>query len=68
MEGWLMETKIATLVMFAMTAGMTAIALLLVMHHDLGLSRVTIRIDALLSAAMTGSVLVVALLNFPATK
>jgi hypothetical protein len=39
-----------------------------VMHHDLGLSRVTIRIDALLSAAMTGSVLVVALLNFPATK
>jgi len=68
MEGWPMETKIVTLVMFAMTAGMTAIALLLVMHHDLGLSRVTIRIDALVSAAMTGAVLVVALLKFPATK
>jgi hypothetical protein len=68
MESWPMETKIATLAMLAMTAGMTAIALLLVMHHDLGLSRVTIRIDALLSAAMTGAALVVALLKFPATK
>jgi hypothetical protein len=59
-----MELKIASLIMFAMTAGMTAIALLVVMHHGLGLSRVAIRIDALLSAAMTGAVLVIALLKF----
>lgn len=56
-----METKIATLFMFAMTAGMTAIALLLVMHYDFGLSRVTIRIDALLSASVTSAALALAL-------
>ena len=55
-----METKIATLVMFGMTAGMTAITLLFIMHHHLGLPRDAIRVDALFSAAMTG-VLAVAL-------
>ena len=61
-----METKIATLFMFAMTAGMTAIALLLVMHYDSGLARVTIRMDALLSASLTSAALAlaVALLKF----
>ena len=46
-----METKIVSLLMFAMTAGMTGIALLVLMHHNFSLSRVVIRIDALLSAA-----------------
>ena len=59
-----METKIICLIMFAMTAGMAAIALLVVMHHDLGLARVTIRIDALACAAMTSAVLAIALLKF----
>jgi hypothetical protein len=63
-----MEIKIADPIMFAMTAGIAAVALLVVMHHDLGLSRVTIRIDALLSAATTGAVLMIALLKFPTTK
>ena len=54
------ETKIVTLLMFVMTAGMTAITLLFVMHHNLEMPRDAIRVDALLSAAMTG-VLVVAL-------
>ena len=56
-----METKIATLFMFAMTAGIAAIALLVVMHYDLGLSRLTIRIDALLSASLTSGALALAL-------
>ena len=61
-----METKIATLFMFAMTAGMTAIALLLVMHYDSGLARVTIRMDALLSVSLTSAALAlaIALLRF----
>jgi hypothetical protein len=65
-EGWPMETKIATLIMYAMTAGMTAIALFLVMHYDFGLSRVTIRMNALLSASVTSAALAlaIALLKF----
>ena len=63
-----METKIAYLIMFAMTAGMIAIALLVIMHHGLGLSRATIRIDALFSAVITGAFLVFALLKFPTTR
>ena len=61
-----METKIANLLMFAMTAGMTALTLLLVMHYDLGLSRVVIRMDALLSASVTSAALAlaIALLKF----
>lgn len=59
-----METRIVCLIMFAMTAGMTAIALLVVLHHDLGFARVTIRIDALASAAMTSTVLAIALFKF----
>jgi hypothetical protein len=55
-----METKIVNMLMSAMTAGMTAITLLFVMHHDLGLPRDAIRVDALLCAAMTG-VLAIAL-------
>jgi hypothetical protein len=61
-----METKIATLSMFAMTAGMAAIALLLVMRYDFGLSRLTIRMDALLFASLTSAALAlaIALLKF----
>ena len=61
-----METKIASLLMFAMTAGMTALTLLLVMHYDLGLSRVVIRMDALLCASVTSAALAlaIALLKF----
>jgi hypothetical protein len=67
-EGWPMETKIATLILFAMTAGMAAIALLLVMHHDLDLipSYVPHRCPTL--CCDDRSCLVVALLKFPATK
>jgi hypothetical protein len=63
-EGWPMETKIATLFMFAMTAGMAAIALLVVMHHDFGLARGTIRINALLSASLTSAALALAIALF----
>lgn len=55
-----METKIVSLLVLVMTAGMTAITLFLVMHHDFGLPRDAIRVDALLSAGMTG-VLAIAL-------
>ena len=52
--GHLMETKIAQLVVFAMTAGMAAITLLFIMHFDFGLARLAIRTDALISAVITG--------------
>jgi hypothetical protein len=55
-----MEAKIVSLLVFTMTAGMTAITLLFVMHHDFGMPREAIRVDALISAAMTG-VLAIAL-------
>lgn len=48
-----METKIVELCVFTMTAGMTAIFLLFVMHNDLGIPQDAIRVDALLSAAIT---------------
>lgn len=61
-----MESKIVTLFMFATTAGMTAVVLLVVIHHKFGIPRDAIRADALLYAAVAAAGMIA--LDFGRTK
>jgi hypothetical protein len=58
-----MEAKIAKFVAFMITAAMAAATLGHLAHGDLGLSRHTIRDDAVLAAVLTGGFLLIYLFS-----
>ena len=67
-HNWGMEVRIARLIAFTMTAGMAALVLAFLTHHEFGLSRHTIRTDALISAMLTGTMLLIAVFGHKADK